>query len=283
LREHPEVFLPSAKEIHFFDEHYHEGLAWYSQHFNPRPGQKKVGEINPNYLDWEPAINRIARDIPNALLFVILRNPVERAVSAYHFFRETLFPGQSFAQACRNSVYLVKLGLYATHLKRVFVYFPRRQVKILFYDDVQQKPARVVADLYRFLGVDHEYVPRSLRVVYNSAYFPTKTIAWKRAICGWASRLIKDTPLGRWARRSFAPKRVHNYDGIAERDLVALVEAFREDIEELEEMTGRDLSSWLALSGTRRTHFVPNWQGASPGRRLSETDARVLRPVEVYA
>jgi hypothetical protein len=242
-----------------------------------------VGEINPNYLDWEPAINRMARDIPNALLFAILRSPVERAVSAYHFFRETLFPGQSFAEACRSSVYLIKLGLYARHLKRVFVYFPRRQVKILFYDDVQQKPAQVLAELYRFLGVDDKYVPRSLRVVYNSAYFPTTTTAWKRTICGCVNQFIKNTSLGRWVRRSFAPKRVSNYDGIAKRDLLALVEAFHEDIEELEEMTGRDLSSWLAPAGIRSTRSAPSWQEAMPAGQFRELNASALRPMEVIA
>lgn len=251
LREHPEVFLPAEKEIHFFDEHYSKGLAWYSDRFQPRPGQKKVGEVTPNYLDSEPAINRIARDIPNALLFVILRNPVERAISAYHFFKKTLFPGMTFAQACRSSVYLIKLGLYASHLKRVFVYFPPRQVKILFFQDVQQKPAQVLAELYRFLGVDDRYVPRSLRVVYNSAFFSKASSAWTKTIGGWVSQPLKNTSLWRSARRSFGPKRIVTSDEITAQDLDALIEAFRDDIEELQKMTGRDLSGWLTPPGSR--------------------------------
>ena len=36
LGSHPEVFMPSRKELHFFDREYESGIASYSAHFPDR-------------------------------------------------------------------------------------------------------------------------------------------------------------------------------------------------------------------------------------------------------
>ena len=79
LREHPDVFLPDTKEVHFFNRNFDRGIAWYEAHFARHAGEAAVGEVTPNYLNNEEAIPRMAHVLPEARLFVILREPIQRA------------------------------------------------------------------------------------------------------------------------------------------------------------------------------------------------------------
>jgi hypothetical protein len=47
-----------------------------------------VGEVTPDYVASEDALDRIARTLPDAKLFLILRDPVDRVYSAYWLFKQ---------------------------------------------------------------------------------------------------------------------------------------------------------------------------------------------------
>jgi len=94
LRQHPAVFngtLP-RKEVHYFDNKYGRGLAWYRCHFpltlRARLAARGAGtpvafEATANYMFHPLAPGRIHRDLPGARLLVMVRDPVERAYSAH--------------------------------------------------------------------------------------------------------------------------------------------------------------------------------------------------------
>lgn len=89
LSEHPQVHAPLLnKGIHYFDtaEHYAKGSSFYLGHFRlrrPWRSDAVTGEASPYYVFHPLAISRIANDIPGAQVVVLLRDPVERAFSAY--------------------------------------------------------------------------------------------------------------------------------------------------------------------------------------------------------
>src|SRR5262249_22447178 len=83
LRSHPEVFIPSHKEIHFFDRHFDRGESWYRAHFERAGDARVVGEATPGYLYRADATERLTALLPNARLLAIIRNPVDRAYSNY--------------------------------------------------------------------------------------------------------------------------------------------------------------------------------------------------------
>ncbi|MBA2390613.1 MAG: sulfotransferase domain-containing protein [Geodermatophilaceae bacterium] len=94
LAGHPQV-LPAVlhKEVHYFDNGYLHGPAWYQGHFPTRAAAAlaerrtgkpvMTGEATPYYM-WHPlAPQRIATDLPEVRLVVLIRDPVQRAHSEH--------------------------------------------------------------------------------------------------------------------------------------------------------------------------------------------------------
>jgi hypothetical protein len=246
LKEHPQVFVPKEKELHFFNLHFQKGTAWYEEQFRSHTGEKAVGEITPNYLDSEVAIPRMAQIIPHARLFVILREPVQRAFSAYQLFQEKLYKGMSFREACEQSDYLIKLGLYAGQLERVFTYYDRSAVKVFLYDDIQNNPRAAITALFTFLQVDEHFKPLSLGKIYNRVMLPRAQKWLETARLGWAANLVKRTALGEWIKRQSVQNRSFGAEMTDKETTHHLKEIFRNDILKLQALINRDLSHWLA-------------------------------------
>lgn len=93
LGQHPAVRgAVLMKGVHYFDLHYSRGMSWYLGHFPTKASAERVrrrhggfvtGESSPFYLFHPLAPERIARDLPEVRLLVLLRDPVERAYSAH--------------------------------------------------------------------------------------------------------------------------------------------------------------------------------------------------------
>jgi hypothetical protein len=161
------------KEIHFFDEHYDRGEQWYFDHFAMELDETVCGEYTPDYLAHPYAIDRLAKVSPTSKLIVSLRNPVERAYSAYKLLlAHGTYRDLSFKEAFSPESELAVGGLYGRHLQRLFNLFPRDQVKILFFDDILREPLEVIQDLYSWLSVDPLYCPAQVHNVYNVSGMP---------------------------------------------------------------------------------------------------------------
>ena len=81
LKGHPDVFLSTEKEIHYWDKAKREPLAAYAKAFAGSDGYKAIGEITPSYIAQRGALAAIATALPDAKVVVLLRDPVSRAVS----------------------------------------------------------------------------------------------------------------------------------------------------------------------------------------------------------
>lgn len=110
LVQHPGV-MPAGlhKGIHFFDTDYQRGPEWYRAHFPTRAARalkerrtgvpQITGEASPYYM-FHPAVPaRMAHDLPDARFIVVLRDPVERAYSAYTHERARGFEDLEFEAA----------------------------------------------------------------------------------------------------------------------------------------------------------------------------------------
>lgn len=110
LSQHPAVSpVVLHKGVHYFDVNYDHGFPWYLGHFPLRrqvaSGRRATspavltGESSPYYMFHPLAPERIASELPEVRLIVLVRDPVERAYSAHTHERARGFENEDFARA----------------------------------------------------------------------------------------------------------------------------------------------------------------------------------------
>jgi len=241
LSEHPEVCTPEAKELHFFDWHYDRGFEWYEERFSRCDIGQVVGEVTPDYVADPEAVKRIAATLPSVKLFVILRDPVDRAYSAYWLFKERRYSDLSFEEAVGKDDELLERGRYADQLEQLLARFDRDQLKVMFLDEMKDDDLAFVQELYRFLGVDDTFEPRTAGQSQNALIFPRLQNALRRVNLLWikdvAKRIGLDEPVRRW-HRSRSGSSYPPMDGATEE---ALRGRFRGPDERLRELLDRPI------------------------------------------
>ena len=224
LGAHPEIFA-SPYEIGFFNspKRFESlGTEWYRAQFAGWDGEPIVGEATPGYMMWrhEPSAvaKRINDTIPDVRLIAILRNPVDRANSAlvHHIKYERLHPRSSLVDLARerpperDRLALIAGGWYAASLQPYRTAFGER-LCVMLHDDIRNDPGTAYETALRHVGASPGFVPPGLdELVFSNQQ--GNSSQWKRDI----------SPADREA--------LHGY--------------FRDDLRELEQMIGRDLSVW---------------------------------------
>jgi len=196
LARHPGLRLPLAKEAHVFDA---PGFndAWtpgdidarYATLFADGGVDALHGDATPIYLLHRRFVQRIARYNPDMRWIVLLRDPVERALSHYHMERSRgderwpLWPAlllerwrlrghlEDFSDGSplRHHSYRLR-GDYARQLDVLYANFPRDQVLLLRSDDLRSQPAGCVARVCAFLGVAPPAVDAEYPRVFEGNY-----------------------------------------------------------------------------------------------------------------
>ncbi|MDX1407247.1 MAG: sulfotransferase [Saprospiraceae bacterium] len=186
LHEIPDVQLSYPKETHFFKFRWKpEYDTWsparvrarYLRRFWKHPRAPVLFEASPGYIVDGAIARRIHRVMPDSKFVVILRDPVERAFSAYNMwvrkrewplsFRETYQPAMERAIACASQhgdsmeFYhalnrdvpdnIISYGLYYYHLAQWFEVFPRKQFHVMTTRQLNDR--RSLAALLSFVGV----------------------------------------------------------------------------------------------------------------------------------
>ncbi|NJN24320.1 MAG: sulfotransferase [Acaryochloridaceae cyanobacterium RL_2_7] len=145
----------------------------YEALFDGVAQEAMVGEVSPQYLYLPDCCDRIYQDLPDAKLIAVLRNPAERAFSAYayqltcgydteHRFEEALdLEPQRVREKWRPVWHYQSLGFYYQQLNRFFQKFPAENIGVFFYDDLSQDAIAFSQSVYAFLGVDASFVPET--------------------------------------------------------------------------------------------------------------------------
>jgi hypothetical protein len=198
LSQHPDIFIPRIKEIHYFDrdENFANGASWYRQQFLRSGGRSAVGEATPNYLAATyllPRIDIIARitaHLPASKFIVSIRDPVARALSAlfHHMGKGRLAlgtsPDEHFRQLLlqeRSAFGILEFGCYATDLARFFDTFDEQRFLILSYErHIQLRKAETLKAICRFLGVSDSFAFSNLEAVHHSGSAVKAVLAVRR-------------------------------------------------------------------------------------------------------
>ncbi|XRO75812.1 sulfotransferase family protein [Methanocaldococcus sp. 28A] len=285
LSEHPEIYIPNEKEIHFFnknyyneifefEENYKKGLDWYAAHFNTTKPIK--GEFSPSYFSDPLAYKRIKKHFPDIKLIVIFRNPVERLYSSYLYSLPSSFVLRKHFKELRNLEYItfedyikiadwdIDIGFYYKHLKKWLSVFDENQIFICFYDDIKNNPTKLLKDIFKFLGVrSYNYIPKSLRKKENASVCPNPESIWYSIFNTFEIFYLKNISkfpqlynitrklkLGRIYQKVYvnlAYKKGGKKPEIKKETRKYLVNLYKDDILSLAEFTNRDLSHWLRV------------------------------------
>ncbi len=172
LDAHPQIVKGAAKEMHFFDNHFDRGTGWYHARF-PLPAalhpDKITYEATPKYL-YDPNVPARIHDYnPSIKLIALLRNPIDRAFSAWNVPGWNKFGYESFDAMAREQVAYIAAhgtgypgsrhvgflhrGLYADQLKRYFELFPREQLLILESGELRRDPVGTMNRVTAFIGL----------------------------------------------------------------------------------------------------------------------------------
>lgn len=200
---HPQVVPAFEKEVHYFDSRWDGEVDSYRASFpnrartrfvERRHGQALTGEASPYYISHPHVPRRVKRTVPDARLILLLRNPVDRTISAFHHNRRRTpnepldsleaaidrelnelsgeqqrliadehYPDFEYAWHC----YLAR-GVYVDQLRWWHEHFPREQVLVLQSERLGERPAEVFDVVRRFLGLDDWSPPQFARLNANT-------------------------------------------------------------------------------------------------------------------
>lgn len=162
LKNHPQVFMSPAKELHYFDIYYHLGERWYLKHFkNAGARYTVVGEVSHDYLYSVDACRRIQRDLGNIKLMVCLREPVERAFSEYLYMVRQGYLRCSFEKAIEERPEIIEHGKYAKYLRPYLDLFGKDNLIIMLFDDLKFSADGYWRQLCDALSIDPTVSPPS--------------------------------------------------------------------------------------------------------------------------
>jgi hypothetical protein len=277
LAQHPQVFLSRIKEPEFFsqEQYYARGLDWYKDwHFEGAEDYPVKAEATPHYLYWSekvaPRIKEAYRERPVKFI-ATFRDPVSRAYSMYWNmvgegiedldFDEALRVEERRLEQNRNELYQVGSmaygystgSRYASLLQPYLDLFSPENFFFVFQDDLKSRANETCKEIFEFLGIESSIeispsksnpaaMPRSKllhkalrrRPLFNEFIRPFIPIRVRRLRRSLKSKIVKanlkETPYGPLHTQLARELRL----------------SYTSEIEKLEKITGRELSSWKA-------------------------------------
>lgn len=197
LTDHPNVLRPTVnKGVRYFDLNYYRPRSWYYAHFPlrrlaERGGVPRITFEASGYYSFHPAaVPRMAAELPDVRVVMMLRDPVERAYSAWKHESARGFEWETFERAlelederligeearmladptyesfCHRHQSHRSRGEYATQIARVLEHFPAEQLHVVESERFFERPAAEYSRLLQFLGLPED--PKAAFAQHNA-------------------------------------------------------------------------------------------------------------------
>lgn len=169
LRQHPKVFMP-RKEVHFFNQQFDKGPNYYAQTFEQAEPNQLIGEKTPDYFGqdhqertFENTIRaRIKKTLPDVKIILVLRNPIDRAISAFnHYVRMKNIPPfvtidayLNKKQYDRDALGIIAYGYYDRYLNEYIDTFGKDKILTIYYEELFKDKEKIVLDVLEFLNLE---------------------------------------------------------------------------------------------------------------------------------
>lgn len=199
LKAHPSIYMPAKKEVAFFarDRLFDMGVSYYLSEFFGNVAQGQIaGEASPQYMCFSKCPERIANAFPEVKLLAVLRNPIDRAFSHYRMALRREYRLPTFADCIASQINrplpadddvdqeteFVSFGEYGRILSNYLRYFDRRQIQLVWSEELSSRTELVMQQIFRFLQVDDTFT--------CSAFDDRFHEGGERRFDGWPDRLI---------------------------------------------------------------------------------------------
>lgn len=277
---HPQVWMYPTEHPYFEDPDYETiSEASFLKLFERGRGREIVGFKRPSYLPSRVAPDRIANDLPGVKAIAVLRDPVDRAVSAYyHMMRAGMLPIRPSSEAFRD--YLdgkfddryagqrtaIDWGFYADDLDRWATVVGRENMLVVTFDRLTKDPEQAMGGVCEFLRIDParmvsvrtdrkpmasvknltrlRYMERARRLAMTRTHDRMRSnfrgYPGARKVLGLIDRVDRHALAKVWTAR----------DGKPSKELLGeLAERYRSDVDRLSSEWGLDVSGWLRQGG----------------------------------
>jgi hypothetical protein len=275
LSQHPDVYVPKRKELHYFSyphiarfsagpgdanilNHFCATRQSYENHYENAGKEAAIGDISPSYLYYAEVSGRIKMELGNPKIVIVLRDPIDKAFSQYMHLvrdnRETL----SFYDALMAEKRHERDGwtplwrysessLYAAKLKIYLDEFGEDRVKILLFTEFIRNPHGVMSELFRFLDVDSEFRPDTSKVLNKSGFPKSRLMAdflsKPNSVTALAKKLFPES-VSSSIRSALVDLNTGAKGHIDDKSRQYLREFFAADVSEVERLLGKKMG-WL--------------------------------------
>lgn len=280
LKEHPEVYLPKQKELHFFTYNQlkentkgpGDKLALssviklkddYESLYKNSKNETSLGDISPSYLYFsETAIPKIKAYLGDDVkIMIILRDPIGRAFSNYLHQKRLLHEELTFDQAILNEEKRKKDGfgdfwrykehsLYYKNCKNYIDAFGKDNVKIILFEDLKDNTEQEIKSVCEFLDVDARFTPQNLSKVFNKGGVYkqnplTRLLLKPSGLKQFLQRIVGKNFAQKYKayKAKTLAKSTEEKPTIPENTLCYLKEFFKTDLEQLKAL-GVDTNKW---------------------------------------
>lgn len=190
LKDHPEIGLPiNKKEIEYLGGEIVEvnGHDWYFNLIRNKEGSSIYGDVSVEYLLNSKSISLINNYNDKCKFILSLRDPYDRIKSAYKWYFRRGYINMNFEKTIFQAFYdldngieskysdLLKRSYYSLYFKPYLNSFSSEQFLVIFYNDIDNNPHSIIKLVYKFLGINIDFIPGSLKIKpkksYDSSFF----------------------------------------------------------------------------------------------------------------
>ena len=276
LKQHPDVFLPAQKELHYFAyDHLSRNSGGpggarsldfacatreaYEAHYRAAGSQVAIGEVSPSYFYFDEVSERIEAELCAPKIVIILRDPIEKAYSQYMhlvrdnretlpFFEALMAEQDRIADGWPALWRYAESSVYARRITKYLDVFGQDRVKILVFEELSENPALVLDALFGFLGLAPQDAIDTARVYNRSgqprsrmlADFVTKRNPFTTAARRWLPEDLRDR-----VKNAMLNLNTGRKQAIDDRSRAYLQAFFADDVAALERILGRRFG-WLS-------------------------------------
>lgn len=267
LEQHPNICTHEQLEMNYFivDKEYLKGYDNIYRTYFKRCHEKDAVLLGKSAaLMYLPeAVRRLRDHNANLHVIAVLRNPVERAYSAYWYAKRvgreylTTFEEAISAEPNRlghgdhlqSSYGYLDRGIYDKHLRNLFEYFPKDHIHIILFDDLKKDPTSTCRVLFDIFGLPSDFqLDTSLRfneAALSRSEWLARTLASRNNVKQFIRQFIPDSTA------HYLRNRIQHFNekkgaipSIDSETRTRLVDYFRPHNARLGALLGRDLSHW---------------------------------------